>query len=263
VSGLFIRNFLHVVARVGKTVHCLDPHGISIRKSREEFTTKVIHHRSPSILAMLPSPNGRDGGLGGLTSPTLNIATRRRNTLKHLERSILYLRQSDRIKYHGHRKRWIGHFMPKSAGLLPYRMNRGDLEVFLVHPGGPFWASRDDGAWSIPKGEFADGEDPLEAAKREFFEETGLPVMGIFRPLDPIRQRGGKIVYAWSVLCEELNAAAITSNTFSLEWPAKSGRTQEFPEIDRAAWFPIETARSKILKSQLGLLDQLQDEVRR
>jgi len=148
--------------------------------------------------------------------------------------------------------------MPKkSAGLLLYRKVRGSVEVFLVHPGGPFWANKDDGAWSIPKGEFDEGEEPLDAAKREFREETGLVAEGEFQPLKPVRQRSGKIVYAWAVHLD-LNAAAVTSNTFSMEWPRASGRMQEFPEIDGADWFNIDLARRKILKGQLGLLDQLE-----
>ena len=151
--------------------------------------------------------------------------------------------------------------MPKkSAGLLSYRMNRGSTEVFLVHPGGPFWANKDDGAWSIPKGEFAAGEDPLEAAKREFREETSLIVVGEYRPLKPLRQQGGNIVYAWAVQ-SDLEAAAVKSNTFSMEWPRGSGKMREFPEIDRAEWFKIDLARRKILKSQLDLLEQLEQVV--
>ena len=141
-----------------------------------------------------------------------------------------------------------------------YRKVRGSVEVFLVHPGGPFWANKDDGAWSIPKGEFDEGEEPLDAAKREFREETGLVAEGEFQPLKPVRQRSGKLVYAWAVHLD-LNAAAVTSNTFSMEWPRGSGRMQEFPEIDRADWFNIDLARRKILKGQLGLLDQLEQAV--
>jgi predicted NUDIX family NTP pyrophosphohydrolase len=147
--------------------------------------------------------------------------------------------------------------MPKqSAGLLLYRKRRGSLEVFLVHPGGPFWANKDDGSWSIPKGEFDEGENPLDAAKREFREETGRAAEGEFQPLKPIRQRGGKIVYAWAVH-NDLEPAADKSNTFSMEWPRGSGKIRKFPEIDRAEWFKIDLARRKILKSQLGLLEQL------
>ena len=148
--------------------------------------------------------------------------------------------------------------MPKkSAGLLLYRKVDSALEVFLVHPGGPFWAKKDDGAWSIPKGEFDEKEDPLEAAKREFREETGLVADGEFQPLKPIRQKGGKIAYAWAVQFD-VDASAIKSNAFSIEWPPGSGRIREFPEIDRAEWFKIELAKHKILKSQLDLLEQLE-----
>jgi predicted NUDIX family NTP pyrophosphohydrolase len=138
-----------------------------------------------------------------------------------------------------------------------YRKRDCSLEVFLVHPGGPFWSNKDDGAWSIPKGEFDAGEDPLAAAKREFREETGLGAEGEFQPMEPIRQKGGKIVYAWAVHCD-FDAAAVTSNTFSMEWPPRSGNIRVFPEIDRAEWFKIEVARQKILKSQVGLLEQLE-----
>jgi predicted NUDIX family NTP pyrophosphohydrolase len=148
--------------------------------------------------------------------------------------------------------------MPKKcAGLLLYRNVRGSMEVLLVHPGGPFWAKKDDGAWSIPKGEFDEGEEPLDAAKREFREETGMIAEGEFQLLKPVRQRSGKIVYSWAVHLD-LDAAAVKSNTFSMEWPRGSGRMQEFPEIDRADWFKIDLARRKILKGQLGLLDQLE-----
>ena len=151
--------------------------------------------------------------------------------------------------------------MPKqSAGLLLYRKRHGSIEVFLVHPGGPIWANKDDGAWSIPKGEFDAGEDPLKAAKREFQEETSVVVVGKYLPLTPIRQRGGKIVYAWAVR-SDLDAATVKSNTFSIEWPPGSGKMREFPEIDRAEWFKIDLARRKILKSQEGLLEQLEQAV--
>lgn len=148
--------------------------------------------------------------------------------------------------------------MPKkSAGLLLYRKTGGSLEVFLVHPGGPFWATKDNGAWSIPKGELEETENPLDAAKREFREETGFVAEGNFQALEPIRQKSGKIVYAWALRCD-LDATATKSNTFSMEWPRGSGRVHEFPEIDRAEWFKIGLARKKILKGQLGLLDQLE-----
>jgi predicted NUDIX family NTP pyrophosphohydrolase len=148
-----------------------------------------------------------------------------------------------------------------SAGVLLYRRAGKSLEVFLVHPGGPFWAKKDDGAWSIPKGELAEDEDPLEAAKREFEEETGFPLKGKLEALEPIKQAGGKIVYAWTIE-GEIEQRAIRSNMFSLEWPPHSGKKQEFPEVDRASWFDLETGRRKILKSQLPLLEQLQEKFR-
>ena len=144
-----------------------------------------------------------------------------------------------------------------SAGLLLYRVRRGVPEVFLVHPGGPFWARKDAGSWSIPKGEPAPGEDLLAAAKREFQEETGLGIDGDFRALMPVRQPSGKLVHAWAVEAD-CDAAAVRSNTFEMEWPPRSGRKQEFPEVDRAAWLDLPAARSKITKGQLGLLDQLE-----
>ena len=151
--------------------------------------------------------------------------------------------------------------MPKkSAGLLLYRKVRGSMEVFLVHPGGPFWANKDDGSWSIPKGEPHADEDPLEAAKREFREETSLIAVGKYRPLKPLRQRSGKIVYAWAVRCD-LETGAVKSNTFSMEWPRGSGKIRLFPEIDRAEWFPVDVAKRKILKGQLELVNQLQLEI--
>lgn len=137
-----------------------------------------------------------------------------------------------------------------------YRRRDGDLELFLVHPGGPFWAGKDLGAWSIPKGEYQTGEDPLEVARREFFEETGFPAEGEFLELPPIRQAGGKHVRAWAFR-GECDPAEIKSNTFSVEWPPRSGRRAEFPEVDRGAWFEVDTAREKILKSQTGLIDEL------
>ncbi|MFH1566403.1 MAG: NUDIX domain-containing protein [Gemmatimonadota bacterium] len=148
--------------------------------------------------------------------------------------------------------------MPKhSAGLLLYRRGAAGLEVLLVHPGGPFWARKDDGAWSIPKGEYDPGtEDGLAAARREFGEETGLSIDSPFRELEPVRQGGGKRVKAWAVEAD-CDPAALRSNTFELEWPPGSGRRQPFPEIDRAAWFPLDAARRKLLKGQVGLLDQL------
>ena len=127
----------------------------------------------------------------------------------------------------------------------------------LVHPGGPFWQKKDFGAWSIPKGEFAPGEDPLAAAQREVHEETGLELLGPFTPLSPVRQPGGKIVHAWAAE-GDFDPSLLRSNTFSLEWPPRSGRRQEFPEVDRAAWFDLEEARRRINRGQASLLDQLE-----
>ena len=144
----------------------------------------------------------------------------------------------------------------QSAGLLIYRKLSGDVEVFLVHPGGPFWQNKDLGAWSIPKGEFAAGDDPLEAARREFHEETGLIATDPFVPLRPVKQRGGKIVHAW--LSEsDFDAEGVKSNNFTMEWPRGSGEFKQFPEVDRAGWFTLKAAREKILTSQQPLLDQL------
>jgi predicted NUDIX family NTP pyrophosphohydrolase len=144
----------------------------------------------------------------------------------------------------------------RSAGLLLYRRADGVLQVLLAHPGGPFWAKKDLGVWSIPKGEFADGEDPLEAAKREFREETGLAVQGSYIPLAPLRQPGGKIIHAWAVE-GDFNPSRLRSNTVSIEWPPRSGRIREFPEVDRAEWFPLDEARRRIVQGQAGFLDEL------
>jgi len=155
--------------------------------------------------------------------------------------------------------------MPKkSAGLLPFREVDGRLEVLLVHPGGPFWAKKDEGAWSIAKGEFEGDEDPLTAARREFEEETGFIPGDEVIPLDPLRQPGGKIVHAWAVKTgkDDFDPAKLKSNLFSMEWPPKSGQHREFPEVDRAAWFTIEEAGKKILKGQARFLQELRDKLR-
>ncbi len=142
--------------------------------------------------------------------------------------------------------------MPKtSAGLLLYRHRHDGLEVFLVHPGGPFWVHKDEGSWSIPKGEFEPSEDALAAAQREFTEETGFTASGTFVPLTALKQPSGKIVHAWAVL-GDCDPALVRSNTFTFK-----GR--EFPEIDRAAWFGLAEARKKILPRQVGFLDQLRE----
>ena len=140
--------------------------------------------------------------------------------------------------------------MPKrSAGLLLYRYREGQLQVFLVHPGGPFWKNKDEGSWMIPKGEIDDGEDALPAAKREFREETGFnPPEPPYRALPVIKQRGGKVVEAFAVE-GECEPEQLKSNTFEMEWPPKSGRQQAFPEVDRGAWYELPSAVRKILKS--------------
>ena len=144
----------------------------------------------------------------------------------------------------------------KSGGILPFRFQDNHLEVLLVHPGGPLWAGKDDGAWSISKGLFEENESPLDAARREFKEETGFEVDGVFIELGSIKQPSGKIVFAWAVE-KNLDERRIVSNKFMLEWPRRSGIMREFPEIDRADWFEIESARKKILKGQQGFIDRL------
>jgi predicted NUDIX family NTP pyrophosphohydrolase len=145
---------------------------------------------------------------------------------------------------------------PSSAGILLYRISAGALEVFLVHPGGPYWRDKDAGAWSIPKGEIESGADPFVTARREFREETGQHVSGEFVPLTPLRQRSGKTVHAWAVK-GDIDSAAITSNTFSIEWPPRSGHRREFPEVDRGGWFTIPEALEKVVSGQRGFLDEL------
>src|SRR5438034_291240 len=147
--------------------------------------------------------------------------------------------------------------MPKrSAGILMFRRRGGEVEVLLMHPGGPFWAKKDLGAWSIPKGEYADGENPLGTARREFEEETGMRPKGKLIPLAEIKQPGGKLVKAWAFE-GDYDPSKLLSNKFTMEWPKKSGVMQEFPEIDRGGWFPIEVAKAKLLAGQTGFLDQL------
>jgi predicted NUDIX family NTP pyrophosphohydrolase len=146
----------------------------------------------------------------------------------------------------------------RSAGLLIYRRSAQFPEVLLVHPGGPFWARKDEGAWSIPKGIVEDGEDELEAAKREAFEEIGTRVTGRFNCLGEYRQPGGKRVLAWAVEAKlDIDVDRIVSNMFTMEWPPRSGKLREFPEVDRAAWFDLETASRKILKGQRPMLDDV------
>jgi predicted NUDIX family NTP pyrophosphohydrolase len=148
--------------------------------------------------------------------------------------------------------------MPRrSAGILLYRRHQGALEVLLVHPGGPMWVNRDAGAWSIPKGEYGDDEDPRAVALREFQEETGQPPpSGDLVALGEIRQKGGKVVTAWAAP-GDLDPEAITSNTFKLQWPPNSGRWRTVPEVDRAGWFDPPTAKDKLLTAQAELVDRL------
>lgn len=147
-----------------------------------------------------------------------------------------------------------------SAGLLMYRIQAGKLQVLLAHPGGPFFQKKDFGAWSVPKGEVDDGEDHLDAAKREFFEETGLTPTGPFIELTPIKQKGGKVVYAWA-FAGDCDPATIVSNTFPMEWPPRSGQQIEFPEIDRAEFFDLIEAKQKINSAQVALIEELAEKI--
>jgi predicted NUDIX family NTP pyrophosphohydrolase len=144
----------------------------------------------------------------------------------------------------------------RSAGIVVYRRGAAGLEIFLVHPGGPFWAKKDLAAWSIPKGEFGDDEDPLAAALREFAEETGQTIKGEFLTLTPVKQPSRKIVHAFAVE-GDVDPEKIVSNEFELEWPPRSGRMQRFPEVDRAAWFPLEEARRRLHRGLVPLVDEL------
>jgi predicted NUDIX family NTP pyrophosphohydrolase len=143
-----------------------------------------------------------------------------------------------------------------SAGLLMYRIREGTLQLLLVHPGGPFWRNKDEGAWSIPKGEVKSNEDLLDAARREFEEELGTKPEGRFIPLSPIKQKNGKVVHAWAFE-GDLDATAIRCNMFSMEWPPKSGQQAQFPEVDRAEFMNPDTAKMKINPGQVPLIDEL------
>jgi predicted NUDIX family NTP pyrophosphohydrolase len=149
--------------------------------------------------------------------------------------------------------------MPKqSAGILLYRKINNKLEVFLIHPGGPFFKNKDEGAWSIPKGEFSDDEDALTAAKREFLEETGQAIDGNFMQLSPVKLKSGKIVFAWAVE-GDIDHEIIVSNLFEMEWPPGSGKKASFSEVDRAAWFGVNEAKIKINGVQVGLIEELEE----
>jgi len=143
-----------------------------------------------------------------------------------------------------------------SAGIVAFRISDVDYEILLVHPVGPFWAKKDANAWSIPKGEFIPPEDAFIAAKREFTEETGLEIGGTFFELEPAKQPGGKIIYSWAVETD-LDVSEIRSNTFTLEWPPKSGKFGEFPEADKAAWFSFKIAKTKMHKGQIVIVEKL------
>lgn len=146
--------------------------------------------------------------------------------------------------------------MKKSAGILLYRVVKGGPQVMLVHPGGPFWAKKDEASWSIPKGELDEGEDPLDAARREFHEETGVLLNGDFISLTSVKQKSGKLVLAWAFE-GDLDVSKIRSNVFEMEWPPRSGRKQQFPEIDKGAWLTLDEARKKIIQGQSPILDEL------
>jgi predicted NUDIX family NTP pyrophosphohydrolase len=147
-----------------------------------------------------------------------------------------------------------------SAGLLMFRRRNVAIEVFLVHPGGPFFAKKDVGAWSIPKGEIDEGEEPLATARREFEEETGFTAEGTFLPLAPVTQKGGKVVQAWAFE-GDCDPGQVKSNTFRMEWPPHSGKQQEFPEVDRAGWFTVEQAKEKINQAQAAFLEELKGSI--
>ena len=144
----------------------------------------------------------------------------------------------------------------QSAGILLFRRKNNCIEFFLVHPGGPFWQKKDLGVWTIPKGEFADEEEALDAAKREFKEETGTNLSGNFMKLTPVRQKAGKLIYAWAFE-GDVDASDIVSNSFKIEWPPKSGRYREFPEIDKAQWFSEHESKEKINPAQIELINEL------
>jgi predicted NUDIX family NTP pyrophosphohydrolase len=150
------------------------------------------------------------------------------------------------------------HMNKKSAGILAFRRNATGREIFLMHPGGPFWKNKDAGAWSIPKGEIDETESEIDAAKREFEEETGAKVNEGLIPLQPIRQKNGKLVIAWAIE-QDIDAAGISCNLFEMEWPPRSGKFQQFPEMDRADWFSVTTAKEKIIPAQAALIDQLEE----
>ena len=146
----------------------------------------------------------------------------------------------------------------QSAGILVYKTDKSLLKIFLVHHGGPYWKAKDEGSWSIPKGELMENEDPFNTAKREFTEETGLVLSGNFIMLSPVKQKGGKIVHAWAIE-QDIDPAKITSNSFTIEWPPHSNKMVTYPEVDRAEWFDINEAKIKINQAQVLLINELAD----
>ena len=155
----------------------------------------------------------------------------------------------------------MGKRSKQSAGIMVYRFNCSRFEVFLVHPGGPLWKNKDMGAWSIPKGEFPDEEDPLDAAKRELKEETNHEVDGEFIPLTPVKQKSGKIVYAWAVE-DDIDPEALSSNIFKMEWPPKYGKVKEFSEVDKGGWFDFHTAMHKVHSYLKPMLEELVEKLK-
>ena len=147
--------------------------------------------------------------------------------------------------------------MKKSAGILLYKIVNSNLEIFLVHPGGPFWKNKDAGSWSIPKGEFDDFEEALAAAKREFLEETGAEIEGDFHTLESVKLKSGKVIFAFAVQ-GDIDPSSIKSNYFEMEWPPKSGKLQKFPEVDRGNWFSTSIAKTKVNVAQINLIEQLE-----
>ena len=150
----------------------------------------------------------------------------------------------------------------QSAGILLYKLEQKELRVLLVHPGGPFWTNKDEGAWTIPKGELDENEDELSAAIREFKEETGISLSGQFIALTPVKQKSGKIILAWA-LEGDMNPAKLSSNTFEVEWPPRSGKKKSFPEIDKAAWFNVQEAVQKINPAQVTLITELEGKLQK
>ena len=150
----------------------------------------------------------------------------------------------------------------QSAGILLYKLEQKELRVLLVHPGGPFWTNKDEGAWTIPKGELDENEDELSAAIREFKEETGISLSGQFIALTPVKQKSGKLIVAWA-LEGDMNPAKLTSNTFEVEWPPRSGKKKSFPEIDKAEWFTPQNAVQKINPAQVALITELEEKLQK